>query len=300
MSRRTRSAQRPLARGFAVAGIVLLSLCVGVLAVMAYEHGNPELRAQTADPAPVFTLGVDVSATPSTTPATAPESPHDERFLTIGASAWWRASSPPCGEGEPLLERSTDAGASWTDVTPRYLDVRQVLSLSSFDGSEAEMVVARGEGCAIEGLRTFTQGEFWSAYPEVLAASTYLDAAGGSVVHRRGTEVPAPCADPHGLQTSGDVMSVVCDGRALALTEAGWWTSPTVGVVDAAPSNGLIAVAARTEECAGIEVFLESPANSTSDSLACVAADPTETALTTSPTDGRIVLWADDAVTTAP
>lgn len=296
MTRRTRSDQRSGIRGFSIAGVALLALGVSALAVMAYEHGNPEVQAETAGPAPVFTLGVQVTPTPSAPPAPAPtpETPREERFLAIGTSAWWRATSPACGEGEPLLERSTDAGASWSDVTPRYLDVREILALEPFLASEAEIVAARGGGCGVEALRTFTQGEFWSPYPEVLSASTYLDE---STIHRRGTPTEAPCANPHGLQAAGDTLTVVCDGRALALTDAGWWTSPTVGVVDAAPVGEQIAVAALTDDCAGVEVSRETPGDPASESLVCVPTDSTEIALTISPSDSGIVLWAGDVVT---
>ncbi|TQJ29697.1 hypothetical protein [Microbacterium sp. SLBN-146] len=57
-----------------------------------------------------------------------------------------------------------------------------------------------------------------------------------------------------------------------------------------------ITVAALTDNCAGVELFRETPGDPASQSLACVQTDSTEIALTVSPPDSGIVLWTDDVV----
>src|SRR3546814_11031113 len=89
----------------------------------------------------------------------------------------WRGIAGECGAAAPLIERSGDGGQSWEDVTPGYRGIGQVISLDSFAGTEAETVARMGAGCETQALRTFTQGEFWEPYPEVLAASRYADPA---------------------------------------------------------------------------------------------------------------------------
>src|SRR5690606_7419317 len=106
----------------------------------------------------------------------------EERFLVVGDGVLWRGIAGACGSAEPLLERSTDGAATWIDVTPEYLGIGQLSALNTFAGDQSEIVASMGETCDVQALRTFTQGQFWEPYPEVLAVSRYLEPTDATTV----------------------------------------------------------------------------------------------------------------------
>ncbi len=149
------------ARWLAIALTGVLAVGVGVLAIAAHQHANPDLSDLAAEPAPTFDLGVETAEpTPEATQTAEAIARSEERFFAIGDGAWWRATAGSCGTAEPLIERSTDAGATWIDVTPRYRNIGQIASLDPLAGTEAEMVSSMGEACETQALRTYTQGTY--------------------------------------------------------------------------------------------------------------------------------------------
>ena len=156
--------------GIAIAAVAALALVVAVLAVLAYQRANPTLPIETAPPVPTFTLGVQTE-TPrlrlrrlSRRSTAAPSDSSRRRPGTL-----WRAVAGACGSTPPVIERSNDGGASWTDVTPRYLGIAQVASLDGIVVDAVEAVSGVGAGCDTQALRSYTNGEFWEAFPDVLA-----------------------------------------------------------------------------------------------------------------------------------
>ena len=177
-----------------------------------YEHAAPVPHSGEAAPVPTFTLGVTTpTPTPTPTPEPAPQLARDtERFLAAGPGAWWRGVAGACGRTPPRVERSTDNGETWTDVTPLYTGAAQLAALSSVGQTEAELVVGVGPDCAPQALRTYTQGEFWEPFPEVLAAYRYVNLADPALVQLRAAASAAPCGDARGLRGQGEVAALVC------------------------------------------------------------------------------------------
>lgn len=288
------------ARGIAIAAVALLALAVGVLSVLAYQHARPGVDPGEAAPVPTFTLGVQ--AAPSPTPS-APNAldPSTERFLSLGSAAWWRATAGRCGQTEPLLERSTDSGATWADVTPRYRAVAQIQSLDAFTSADAEMVATTGHGCLTEALRTFTEGEFWESYPDVLAVSRYIDPADAAVVHLGADTVAAPCATASGLRARADIVALVCDATAFVWRSGHWEALPTKDVAAVATDSESIAVAHSSDACAGIAItrFDDSDPQAATDA-GCVEGlapgAPTALALA----GDRFVVWSGDGLAFLP
>ena len=200
------------ARWGAVAGLVVAAIGVGTLVASAYEHAAPVPHSGEAAPVPTFTLGVTTpTPTPTPTPEPAPQLARDtERFLAAGPGAWWRGVAGACGRTPPRVERSTDNGETWTDVTPLYTGAAQLAALSSVGQTEAELVVGVGPDCAPQALRTYTQGEFWEPFPEVLAAYRYVNLADPALVQLRAAASAAPCGDARGLRGQGEVAALVC------------------------------------------------------------------------------------------
>lgn len=288
------------ARWVAVAGVAALTIIVVVLASLALQRSRGETGAQP-NPVPSFTLGV-TTPTPTPTPQAPSPAPAtsraDERFLTTGSAVWWRGVAGQCGGTEPLIERSDDGGATWTDVTPRYIGVGQVMGLSAFSAVDAEMVAAVGPDCEVQALRTYTEGQFWEPYPEVLAASRYVDATDPSVVVFPGEPVPSPCPAPTGLRTSGDTAALICDGIAWVRTGAEWTALTPTGVTALTLVGSDIVLAHADAACAGTNIARVAADNpAVVQPLGCAAGtDPAApTAVTT--LNGDVLLWSGDALT---
>ncbi|MCR2801909.1 hypothetical protein QNO21_02010 [Microbacterium sp. zg-Y818] len=247
-------------RVIAVAAVGALAVGAVALSSAALQHGTPAPATATAAPAPTFTLGPQPVASPTTDAAPpAPDAPvfthpgAEERFLSIGPEAMWRATGGECGGTPPLVERSVDGGETWTDVTPTYRGIGQVRSLNAFAGTEAEMIADMGDDCETQYLRTFTQGRFWEPYPELLQRATYLSSTEPGVIITANGEIDAPCAAPWSFRASGGALALICDATAFRLADAEW--EP---VVDAAGTlaldGGDLLVAHSDTSCSGLSV----------------------------------------------
>ncbi|WP_441875194.1 hypothetical protein [Microbacterium gubbeenense] len=200
--------------------LLIMALVVGALVVVALQKGSdtaasaprPSVSSQPLPAAPI--------ASPSLTapPVVARE---EERLLAIGDGVVWRGVTGSCVDGvEPLLERSTNDGATWTDVTPRYRGVSQVLRVDPFAGTQANLVVTLdAETCEPQGLRTFSDGAYW-ADQTVPDGVVYLAADGGLRDGEVGVE--APCAEPRSVRGREPMAVLLCDGKVLVSGETDW------------------------------------------------------------------------------
>ncbi|MBW9122401.1 hypothetical protein JNB63_20100 [Microbacterium trichothecenolyticum] len=288
------------AKWVAVAGIAVLVGIVVVLVLAALQHARPEAVSGEAEPVPTFTLGVQTpTPTPTPTQAAAP-SLEQTRMLGLGSEVWWRATAGSCTGPAPLIERSYDQGATWTDVTPTYRGIAQVQTLEAFSARDAEIVAAVAD-CEPQALRTYTRGEFWDPYPDVLAASRYIDPSDPGSVNLPSGPVPAPCPAAFGLHAFGDVIALVCDGRARSWSANEW--------VPLAPENALavtidgsdVLVAHRSDECAGVAIArVAAGAPDVASPVGCAeGADAAAPVAIAARGDG-VVAWVGDALVGIP
>ncbi len=278
----------------------ILTVVVIVLAWLAYRHVNPSAAEPT--PAASASLGTITASptptatpTPTPTPEAAPVDLDAQRFLVVtGETSVWRATAGSCTDGTaPLVERSTDNGATFTDVTPTYLGIAQVASLDPFDAAQAEMVAGMGEGCEAQALRTFTGGDFWESYPDVLAGSTYVDFGDPSRVVTPDGAIDAPCAEAWGLRAQSGTVAVICEGGAFTRDGDGWAEISTTGAVVAVAIDGDgVAVASSTPDCVGVLV------TSGAGAATCVADAPADGPVALATANGQLRLWAGDLLTT--
>lgn len=288
--------QRPIAatRGGTIAitlGVVVLVGAVAALSALALRQGTGggagAAAERTAEPAPTFSFGPRTdAATPTPTPAPVVLAPGaDERFLSIGADAAWRATAGACGGPAPVIERSGDGGVTWVDVTPTYQDISAVHSLTSFGGRHVTAVADLGAACEPTTLRSYTDGRFWESYPDAFATDSYVDTDGDIVLG--GRTVAAPCAAPWGLRVEGPAAAVICDDTAYAL-DGDEWTALTAGALAVAATDDGVVVARTDTACTGIRV---TDYRDAARDLACV---PTETtgAVALDITGDRVTLWA--------
>ncbi|MCC2034066.1 hypothetical protein [Microbacterium allomyrinae] len=288
--------------------VVVLAVGVGALAVLAYRSTAPQPRAAAPEPVPSFTFGSrSPSPTPTAVPAPTP-TPAEvaaasvpdrsaERFLSAGSGAMWRGVAGACGATEPLIERSTDGGQTWVDVTPRYRGVRQMAALEVFAPTEAEMIASVGDDCATQALRTFTQGRFWDDYPDLLAAYHYIDPGDAATVVTPDGVIPAPCADARSLRAEGGLLALVCNGSAWVWSGEIWNALPATGVIalDVAGDDVVVAYSA-PDSCAGVAVtrFIGA-VPSGGESVGCAEGADPATPAAVSVRDAAI-LWSGDTV----
>ncbi len=271
-----------------MAVLAIAAIVLSMLAVVRTQNAADSV-ATTPRPVPSFAVSptAQSSGSPSptaATPATTVVPGAAERFLSVGEGAMWRATAGECGGAEPLLERSTDDGATWQDVTPRYRGIGQILSLDAFGGTEAEMVALMGDGCELQALRTFTQGRFWEPYPDVLAASTYVDPARPGTVVVAGSATDAPCPAPWGVRAASGTIGVICEGTAYRLAEGEWQPVVDGALAIAADPAGITAVGT-APGCPGLQLNPPNPAGAT-----CAAAVPASPPLALYGT----LVWVDD------
>ncbi|QEW00848.1 hypothetical protein F6J84_12535 [Microbacterium caowuchunii] len=275
--------------------VAVLAVVVIVLVVLAFQRtrGGAPVE-QSPRPVPSFSPSPDETPSPTATPTatptpvviTAPGA--EERFLSAGSGALWRATAGACGGTEPLLERSTDEGRTWNDVTPRYLGIGQILSLNAFAGTEAQLVALMGADCEVQGLRTFTQGRFWEPNAEVLAGATYLVPDGAEVITPSG-RVEAPCDAPWGVRAGGGATALVCDGIAYTLVDDEW-EQVAENALAVALQSGAVVTAAVAPGCNGITI------SGVASTCVQVESPSAPSAITTS--GPNTLIWALDTLET--
>ncbi|MGP6170802.1 hypothetical protein ACTU6V_06290 [Microbacterium sp. A204] len=278
-------------------------LATGALALtaLAFAHVRSAPEDGIVAPIPTLTQPSDQTASPSPTPAETTTPAYDrsqERFLAAASDIIWRGVAGQCGSVEPLLERSSDGGVTWTDVTPRYLGIGQLITLLPFADGQAEIVAAMGDNCDVQALRTFTQGQFWESYPEVLAASQYVDPADPASIVRPTGVMAAPCADARSLRNAGAVLALVCEDVAYVLGEDAEWvalaaTAATALAVDATD----VVVAHRSDGCTGVALTRYTDANPQAAQDAGCFADAAAPLALAASTAGITLWWGENVVT---
>lgn len=283
-------------RWIAVAAVVALAIVVGVLALAAYQRANPEPTPAETGPVPSFDLGVE-AATPTPTAPIARQALEAQRYLSVGGAEWWRATAGACDGPAPVVERSPDGGETWADVTPTYRGIAQVQSLDAFSAQDAEMVAALA-GCESQALRTYTNGEFWESYPDVLANSRYVNPTDAAAVVLPSGPVVAPCGQAWGLRASGDTVALLCDGLAWRWSGTEWLQLAPENAIALTLDGSEVIVAHTTPDCAGVAISRAKPESPSS--VACAegvdAAAPTAIDLA----GPDIYLWSADAFTSVP
>lgn len=284
-------------------GLTVLAIGVIVLSVQALQQTGAQATDARATPKPTFTFGAPGptpsgeagSPTPGPTGGSASAPGADERFLAVGEDVLWRGTAGACGADAPVIELSSDSGATWTDVTPTYRDIAQLRTLSTFGGPHAEAVADLGEECETQAIRTFTGGEFWEPYPDELASWTYVDPTDAATIVTPDGAIDAPCAQPWGLRARGGVVALICDGSAYTRDADEWMPLSPAGVVAVSVSaDGVVAIAHTDPACDGLAVSRVE--DGTTGEIDCADdLDPLDLAALAFAGDD-LLLWSGDTV----
>ena len=238
---------------FVIADIALVAFALSI--TRASTTTVPE-KLPTISSTPSSAVGS--TATPTPTSSTTPTAARPASFLVAtSATSGWRATPGLCGVTEPIIESTTDSGATWTARSAGGLAVREVLALSATTGQAATIVAKTGASCAVETIATFTAGQFWQAYPERSADQSFINTTSPGVIQLQGFAINAPCPAVLDLEVVSGRPAVLCNDAVFqrSATTTEWFTSAAAGAQAFSVNASRILLAARgVPACAGLAI----------------------------------------------
>ncbi|TFB95882.1 hypothetical protein [Cryobacterium sp. HLT2-28] len=286
-----------------------------LLVVLALGSTRNTDAAEATRPIPTFTSAsvIDPTAAPTPTPtptatpaaATILPLPTTRLLGAVDAQTAWRAQTGACPATAASPELTTDGGATWkpTDATGKA-KVTSIQRLMATSESVVEMVGLTKTDCAPQFVKSFVAGDNYSAYPDKLTGTWFVNPADRATVHAPDGDAKAPCTSVVTLAVRNDTSAAAlcADGRLFATEDsAATWSSPVTvpgAVALNATDTGYLAAAVVRPDCAGVQLLTLSPAlESTEAGCFKTAAQPASLAgnLAVSSAAGTIWLWAGDA-----
>lgn len=294
---RTRPRQRPVIRGWIIAGLALFLAFDAVLVVFALAATAPGPRQEANTIAP-FTRP---SRTPSPTPSPEPHFIAAPRFLAaVNDQVAWRATEGSCGGPDAVIERTEDGGATWSQLSTAKHQVHQVMALLDPGVAIASVVGMAGADCTLGYFSSFTRGQFWEPYPQYLGGASYLDSSDSGTVHVASATATAPCADVLQLSVVDGIAAVLCTDTLFERRGEGWVEVPVPGILAFTPTEtGYTVAISSASGCPGVAIAsLASPLTTGSApvTVGCAASVVAPDAVTLSQSAGSLWLWSGDNV----
>lgn len=233
---------------FLIVDVILVGLALSANQAPSAERTPRPLVTfnSTPQPAPEPVASADPTAEPTA---------DGKRFITtIDGQTLWRATGGACASAPAVVERSVDAGATWTPLATSAFDLRQVLTLTTGDEGELEIIGATGDACAVGGFSSTDAGDTWAPDAALPGELGFLTPDETSIVVS-GQGVGLPCPTVEVISARADRTVAAC---AAVLAEwdpaAGAWnTTPYAGVHGlATEGDRLMFVARGVPGCNGL------------------------------------------------
>ncbi len=251
----------------------------------------------------------DVDAIPIPGYDDAAESGQDPARLRVIAAASedvaWRAALAGCSaDAAVTIERSEDAGKTWSTISLDAQDAAAIVDLATRDGGDyVAAIVREGTDCTLGARVSMTSGHFWSAEEPPSDATYYANQA----IVSGGQELVIPCADPLDFESPGPAEALVICGDGSLHVTADTGESWLDLVVDGSPvavtaiDGGYLLASFGSGECSGLRMMAAYPeldGAEALDELACLEGFPEEVpvALGTAP-EGAVWAWAGERAT---
>jgi hypothetical protein len=237
--------------------VALLVILDVVLVVTALGRTAPADNG-IPGPIPTFTSVPSPGATPSATPTTAatPAAASEAapaRFLSVvSPTQAWRATAGSCSGPDPVIERTTDAGASWTPASISSYGVHRVDGLAA-GTAKTSIVAGVGASCTDAALSSYTSGQFWAPDASGLVAGSVTQ---DGRIRLGASTLSSPCAHPQRVVAGPSNDAVLCEGVLVAKQGAGNWVTVPVAGLSAVVLDGSGYTLAITGAagCSGVEI----------------------------------------------
>lgn len=258
-----------------LAGLAALAIA-DVALIVAVLQAPDQGAARTPTTSPTKTTTTTAAASATTTSSAKRASVR--AMAVVDGTVAYRAAAAGCSVSDPGLEKSTDGGQTWSEVT---VDGPRSIVRIEFTSTAEGYVIGTDEECDLKVWRTSSGGadwtepgpsaDFWSALP---ASTTQVNSVGqvrtpcprGSAVAQ---VVRVTDANTHVLCSKGEIRTTTDGGAA-------WSTTTTVAgalalAVDKDAANRLV-VAGTEKGCQGIRIWSLEASAEDAEERGCVSA----------------------------
>jgi hypothetical protein len=233
---------------FLIVDVILVGLALSANQVPSAERTPRPLVTfnSTPQPAPAPVASAEPTAEPAA---------DGKRFITtIDGQTLWRATAGACASTPAVVERSVDAGTTWTPLATNAFDLRQVLTLTTGEEGELEIIGATGDACAVGGFSSTDAGDTWAPDAALPGEVGYETPDGTSiVVAGQGVGLPCPAVEVISARTDRTVAACAAVMAEWDPAAGAWSTTPYAGVHGlATEGDRLMFVARGVPGCNGL------------------------------------------------
>lgn len=297
------SAFRPLARRhlWAIIGICAFLVFDALLVAWALTATHPSSPGK-AGPIPTFTnYPQTFTPTPTSTdaPASASMTAAPRVLVAVSATEAYRATPGACTGGDTVIEKSTDAGATWNALDTSGYGFHTTLALYDATDTRLSAVEGAGASCAPSTYSSFTGGQFWQEYPQNLSSATYVDPEDASTIHTAAGAEDAPCSAALKVSAASNSTAVLCAGAVYTRTGSGDWSAaqiPGVLALTTAADSGYTLAVSGVTGCSGIAIETLAVGGASPTLTGCLTSATSPAGVTLARSGSTLWLWSNDTV----
>jgi photosystem II stability/assembly factor-like uncharacterized protein len=222
-------------------------------------------------------------------------------LAAVSATEAYRATPGACSGGDTVIEKTTDAGATWTAEPIARYNFHTVLALADAADSRVSAVVGAGANCTVGYFSSFTGGQFWQEYPANLGAANFVDPADRTKIHTEAGIEASPCPSALQLAVDDGSAAVLCaDSVAVRAGQGEWATVPVSGALAiTAGDSGYTVAASGVPGCAGVAIetiTAAADAATQPTQVGCATGLADTSGLTLAQSGSELWLWSGSTV----